>query len=224
MGKSRLFKILFGEWYAELTESINHKDFFMALRGLWGADFGELDQFSKADATRIKQVLTIKEDNYRPAYARLTRKFPRQCIFIGGTNRDDWNRDETGGRRFLPIKISGQIIIDWVEENRDQLWAEAVATMRQIEEEKIEWWDIPNAQEHQDARYIGDSWEEDVKSYLIGKTQVTTSDILTFALKIEDKAKHGKREEMRVGAIMRRLSDWEKTRLHGGKRVFMRKA
>jgi putative DNA primase/helicase len=75
VGKSTLFNVLFGEWYAEVTNSINDKDFFMALRGVWCSDFGELDQFGKADRTRVKQVLTQREDHYRPSYGRNTIKF-----------------------------------------------------------------------------------------------------------------------------------------------------
>lgn len=195
--KSTFFKILFGEWYAEVTSSLNDKDFFMGLRGVWGADFGELDQFSKADSTRIKQILTMVDDHYRPAYARLAQKFPRQCVFIGGTNRDDWQKDETGGRRFLPIRITEVIETDWVEKNRDQLWAEAVHLMNTVDK----WWDVSNATEHQAARYVGDSWDEIIANYLFAKSETSTNDILTNCLKIEI-GKHSKADATRIGQIM----------------------
>lgn len=195
--KSTFFKILFGEWYAEVTSSLNDKDFFMGLRGVWGADFGELDQFSKADSTRIKQILTMVDDHYRPAYARLAQKFPRQCVFIGGTNRDDWQKDETGGRRFLPIHITEIIKTDWVEKYRDQLWAEAVHLMNTVDK----WWDVSNATEHQAARYIGDSWDDVIAHYLFVKSETSATDILSNCLKIEV-GKHTRADATRIGQIM----------------------
>lgn len=206
--KSTFFKILFGEWYAEVTSSLNDKDFFMGLRGVWGADFGELDQFSKADSTRIKQILTMVDDHYRPAYARLAQKFPRQCVFIGGTNRDDWQKDETGGRRFLPIRITEVIETDWVEKNRDQLWAEAVYLMNTVDK----WWDVSNATEHQEARHTGDSWDEIIASYIFLKNETSTTEILEKALNIET-AKHSVGEQKRVGNFMSRQKNWRKRRV-----------
>jgi putative DNA primase/helicase len=197
LGKSTFFRILFGEWYAEVTSSLNDKDFFMGLRGVWGADFGELDQFNKADSTRIKQILTMTDDHYRPAYARLAQKFPRQCVFIGGTNRDDWQKDETGGRRFLPMRIKDKICIEWLSENRDQIWAEAVQLMNQ----GGEWWEIVGAEEHQKARYVGDSWGSIIADYLFVKSETSTEDILLNCLKIEV-GKHTRADATRVGQIM----------------------
>ncbi|MGQ9814239.1 MAG: VapE domain-containing protein, partial [Candidatus Roseilinea sp.] len=102
MGKTRTWPALFGEkWCAEVTSSLNDKDFFSGLRGVWCADFGELDQFTKAEVTRIKQVLTQTFDYYRPHYGRQHQRFPRQCIFVGGTNQDNWQKDATGARRYL---------------------------------------------------------------------------------------------------------------------------
>jgi hypothetical protein len=41
------------------------------------------------------------------------------------TNDSKYLKDETGNRRWLPIACVGQANVEWLEENRDQLFAEA---------------------------------------------------------------------------------------------------
>lgn len=209
-GKTKLWATLFGEWHSEITENINTKDFFIGLRGVWCADFGELDQFSNAETTRIKQIITIQSDNYRGLWERGARPHPRQCIFVGGTNKDDWQKDSTGGRRFLPVKVADAIDLDAVAAVKNQLWAEAV---RMVATDPGQWWNIPDAEEHQASRYAGDSWDEIIGTWieeqtscLLDKTQfmTTTAEVLTQALKIEP-GRHSRADQIRVGTSLRRL-------------------
>ena len=219
IGKTKLWNALFNPWYAEIVDSLNTKDFFIGLSGVWCADFGELDQFSKADATRIKQVLSSQADNYRGLWKGNHKKHPRQSIFVGGTNQDRWMNDATGGRRFLPIKVEQSIDVDAIAKVRDQLFAEAVFN---VKVDAGRWWEIPDAAEHQDEIYIGDTWDEIIGMWLSEQYVIfinnpntrekstfsyTTAEIIDLALKL-DNGKHEMTYQKRVGASLRRLG-WE---------------
>lgn len=215
-GKSTLWLALFDPWYAEITDSLNSKDFFIGLSGVWCADFGELDQFSKAETTRIKQVITSQSDHYRGLWKGYHKRHPRQCIFVGGTNTDNWQTDATGARRFLPIKLhSHRIDVDAVRKVRDQLWAEAVFI---VQADPGRWWDIPDAAEHQEASYVGDTWEEIVGRWLSdyyidwknepphqrSELRVTVAAVLEHAIRL-DPGKHTRPDQTRAGNVLRRL-------------------
>lgn len=210
MGKTRLWLALFGQWCAEVTASLSDKDFYAGLRGIWAADFSELDAFSRAEATQIKRILTAQSDSYRPHYGRTIQVFPRQCIFVGGTNRDDWNNDPTGARRFFPIHVQGPIDIDVVTAARDQLWAEAVAMFDRGET----WWDIPDAQQHQEDIYQGDPWEALLDAYLIGRESTTVTAVLGECLDIAA-GKQSRADQMRAVAILKRAG-WARKRTAQG--------
>lgn len=211
-GKSKLWLTLFGDWCSEVTASLNDKDFYSGMRGFWCLDFAELDAFSRAEATQIKRILTSQSDNYRPHYGRVARSFPRQCIFVGGTNRDDWHTDATGARRFLPVKITSHIDIQSIACARDQLWAEAVARFHHGET----WWDIPDAEEHQEGSYVGDPWDERVMEYCFGRDRVTTSEILGDACLRIETGRQTRSDQMRISAILKRMG-MERNRIGDGK-------
>jgi predicted P-loop ATPase len=218
------------KWYAEAQESPSSKDFYQALRGRWCVEIGEMDSFSKADVTKVKQAITARFDTYRPSYGRVSRSFRRECVFVGTTNENEYLRDPSGGRRFLPVKV-GCVDIPALEAARDQLWAEAVTLFRG----GFAWWELPpDAAEQQDERFAEDSWQGPLLRWLTGRAEdkdypprfaasvggkvsvewTTTTELLNWALHI-DIGKHGKPEQMRVAAIMRRLK-WTHNRVRVG--------
>jgi putative DNA primase/helicase len=208
VGKSKALKIIAGDWFAEQHESAtNPKAFAEILQGKVLIEISEMDAFNRAEVNRVKQTISCSSDRFRASYGRYATDHPRTCIFVGTTNRDDWNRDETGARRFWPIACRGDIDLTGIATNRDQLLAEAASRFKNGEP----YWEMPSAatSDEQRARYQHDSWAGEVERILLGRADVTTHEILK-ELGIET-ARQGRSEQMRVAAILRFLG-WTRGR------------
>ena len=59
------------------------------------------------------------------SYGRFKDYRPRQCVFIGTTNKKRYLLDATGNRRFEPMKVNKPIDVALIKADREQLWAEA---------------------------------------------------------------------------------------------------
>ncbi|MGK0577477.1 VapE domain-containing protein [Macrococcus capreoli] len=129
LGKSMILNKMGGDYFSDSITSMTGKEAFEALQGAWIIEMGELAATKKAEVETIKHFISKQVDRFRVAYGRNTEDFPRQCVFFGTTNREDFLRDDTGGRRFWPISV-GKVKPQrkWTtltKDERDQLWAEA---------------------------------------------------------------------------------------------------
>jgi len=80
------------------------------------------------------------------------------------------------------------INLDLLKDNRDQIWAEAVALYRLGPHEGGAWWFTDTATEkeaceEQDARTATDPWEPTVLEHVSKKLQTTGEEILVQCLK-----------------------------------------
>jgi predicted P-loop ATPase len=211
--KSTAMRVLCGAaWYADRLSDPGKKDSAEELAGVWIAEYSDLATLRRADVESIKAYVTRRVDRYRPSYGRCIVEQPRQCVFCGTTNEDTYLGDATGGRRFWPVAVRGELDIDGLSRDRDQLLAEAVARFDSGEKWWLETEELTEiASVEQDARYIGDPWQEPVDEWLGGEAcqklcaaygGVTTRDVLG-ALGIEV-AKRDRGAEMRVSALLRR--------------------
>jgi len=130
--KSTFFKRLGREWFSDTFLSVQGKEAFEQLNGVWIMEIAELAGLKKAEVESVKHFISKSEDTYRPAYGRVVETYKRQCIFFGSTNQVEFLRDETGNRRFVPIQVcfedrTKSVIDDLTKAEVDQIWAEAVS-------------------------------------------------------------------------------------------------
>jgi predicted P-loop ATPase len=203
--KSSACAVLGGEWFSDsLPDVTAGKDVAQHLRGKWLIEIGEMHAMSKAESAQLKAFITRQVERYRPSYGRFEVIEPRQCVFVGTTNQACYLRDETGGRRFWPVKI-GTINIDGLHEDRDQLFAEAVHLYRLGEQ----WWpDKAFERQHikpeQESRFEADAWEAAITAFLTAEQKVTVGGVAMQALGFETK-RMGTADTRRITAIMERL-------------------
>ena len=206
--KSTALSILAGDkWFSDQLPSIENKDASQHLRGKWLIEIAELHRAmsSKVEVEAVKSFITRQVERYRPSYGRHDVHEPRQCVLVGTTNKDDYLRDETGNRRFWPVRCY-EIDIVALRRDRDQLFAEAVSLYR----EGARWWperefERQHIYPQQDARYETDEWEGMIAAFLKSlDDKVKLKDIATGALNL-GRERIGRAEQNRIKAALRRL-------------------
>lgn len=205
--KSTFFEALAGEWFGDNDLDLSHKDSMSALRGKLIYEIPELGAFARADSLRQKSFISRRIDEYRPVYGRREIKAPRQCGFGGTTNEDEWNKDLTGGRRFLPLLCK----VDEIDEEalraaRDQLWAEAVARIKKGErywptqEEQREWFDPEQLRVQQQDTIV-----DAIHDWVYAKVSAfSIFDVFAECLKL-DVSKQTRDMQTRVGMALKKF-------------------
>jgi predicted P-loop ATPase len=186
--KSTAINTLANPWFADELSEFGSKESAILIAGVWIVELAELSALHRSDIERAKSYISRKTDHYRPVWGRRWIDQPRQCVFAGTTNSHEYLNDPTGARRWWPVKC-GNIDIETLAADRDQLWAEAVVAFRNgekwhLEDEGI----IRAAAREQEARAKTDIWDDHIRRFLADqmrqaefsgrKVYVTKSDVL----------------------------------------------
>jgi predicted P-loop ATPase len=168
-----------------------------------------------------KAYFSSAEDRFRLPYGHRLGRFPRQSVMAGTTNQREYLQDMTGNRRYWPVAC-GEIDLQGIEADRDQLWAEAQTRFDRGER----WWEeTPEEKtligEQQGERVAGDVWETRIQEFLSNRLRACPPDRrLTLFVSMDSimeqalgmAAKDMKRpEQTRVGIILQALG-WAGTR------------
>ena len=192
LGKSTLLKTLATvagrEFFTDQLDfsTIKSPSGLMMVQGTLIVEMQELEGLDSSGINRVKGFIGLSSDKVQPKFLNDIVTMPRQFVLAGSTNRSQWYDDETGGRRFWPIKVCGMMDIEGLEAIKDQLWAEAVSRVQDGEK----YWvkpddDIYNLfQSEQSERQLSDPWDNIVYKFLQGKDIVDEEEILVHVLDI----------------------------------------
>ncbi len=219
-GKSGFFNTLANGWFDDgIAATANDKDQLMKLHSAWIIELSELEAiFRKKDVSAFKAFITARTDALRKPYGRLVEELPRANVFGASTNEDGFLNDPTGNRRFWVIHVCKPIDITQLEQEKDRIWAAAVALYKsgerwhptQLEAIAAE----AIAQDYQQS----DPWLKPISDFLGDRDTVLTANILENALQIEV-GRQGKADEMRVAAILRELGFHAARKTVNGRRM-----
>lgn len=227
IGKTSLFRIIGGPWYKSYTGAMDNKDFYLALRGAMIVDLDEGAALYRSEAIKIKSIITETHDEYRAPYDRVMKKYPRRFVFSMSTNDTEPFRDVTGNRRYWAVDGTEQINFKWLEENRDQLFAEAC----HCHMNNIALPDVPFdiAKEQQELHLSEDTWTDLVMSeikksaeYCEGSKEYSTTvgEVFENIFGKDKLDRLGKSQEMRITTIFKREAGLDKQRhMLNGNRV-----
>jgi predicted P-loop ATPase len=208
--KSTALRTLAGQWFTDELADLGNKDSSMQVSGVWIVELAELDAMNRSEAGRVKAFVSRSLDRYRLPYGHRVIEVPRQCVFAGSVNHNDYLRDETGGRRFWPVMCS-VIDIESLARDRDQLWAEAL-TRYQVGEP---WWLdtqelTAQAATEQAARYLGDTWWDKIQALVDSRDSVSIAEILGELGLTPDR--QSQREANRVASCLTSIG-WRRRRV-----------
>lgn len=135
IGKSTILKKLGRQWFSDSFGTIQGKEAYEQIQGVWIVEMAELAGLKKAEMEQIKHFISKQEDRFRVAYGRRVENFPRQVIFLATTNNKDFLHDPTGNRRFWPVDTLiadpvKSVFEDLSPAEINQVWAEAVSLFK----------------------------------------------------------------------------------------------
>jgi predicted P-loop ATPase len=183
------------------------------LRGKWLIEVAELAATKRAEAEALKAFISRTVERYRPSYGRKEVFEQRQCLFVGTTNQTSYLKDDSGARRFWPVKV-GRIDIDALSHDRDQLFAV------HLYRGGSQWWpdqDFERAhiRPQQDDRFEADAWQQVDANYVATLSRVRVTDVAREALSWEV-SRIGTAEQRRVASILTTLG-WKSGRDYQGR-------
>ena len=131
--KSSIWKALCADptWFSDSKVHIDSSEGQKVLHHSWINELSEIDEMTSVkSAEAIKSFVSSSVDTFRQSYAKAPRRYPRRCIIVGTTNKEQMLNDPTGSRRFWVVPVGKRCDLDLLRVHLDQLWAQAYKLCR----------------------------------------------------------------------------------------------
>jgi predicted P-loop ATPase len=199
------------EQFAEISLVERDDNLARMMRGKLVGEIAELRGLHGRELEAVKAFITRTHEQWVPKYREHADAYARRTVFIGTTNEDEFLADDTGNRRWLPVKVTNGDP-DSIARDRLQLWAEArdlfnAHGVKHADAQAL-------AREAHQEHMIHDAWEHAILAWLdeceFGEAvprregQFTMHDVLTGALKMDAKAIR-RVDEQRAGRVLKGL-------------------
>ena len=204
--KSTFFKTLspHEEYFCDSINVLEmNKDTKINMHKHFIIEIAEMVGHNKKESENIKCFLSSQKEIERGAYARNPEELKRRFIFCGTTNKDEFLKDESGNRRYWIVPVKMVIDVDYIENNRDQLWAEAKQLFLNGEKHYLDSND--ETDELNEAYLETDAWLSDIEEYIAShpKQHYRLNDFyLALNIQTEDKNTQNQR---RITKILKNL-------------------
>jgi hypothetical protein len=193
------------DWFTDdLPLNVSSRQLMERTAGKWIIEASDLAGMKKAGVEKLKSMLSRQKDSDRMVYDKLSTERKRQFIIVGTTNSEKYLQDQTGNRRFWPVRVI-KFNVHGIKKERDQLWAEAYTLEQSGASIRMpqELWHLAAIQ--QEKRRTEDPWEDILEpnfdeqhAYRLTKEQVWM--LLGVSSSYRDE-----NAEARIAAIMPRL-------------------
>ncbi len=206
------------DFFGEITFDRKEDDIARELQGKVVIELSELAGLSNKDVEHVKSFLSRGIDEWIPKFKEHPVRRPRRCIFVATTNEPRFLADSTGHRRWLPVEV-GDVDVEGLLRDRDQLWAEGLQLFRR---HGVMWQDAERlARDVHDRHVVVDAWESVIAAWLaqgddvadgppVPRTIVRVAEILDRALSLP-RGQMTAAAARRVAGILRGLG-WREDR------------
>ena len=221
IGKSTMLQelALNDDWYTDNIGSMDSDKTSQNLQSIWIAELGELTSLSLTKHSEsVRAFITRRQDRFRVQYETRAENFPRQAVFCGTTNEDDFLSDTSGNRRFLIVDVGLEDpVINLFDESSieyfRQIWAEAFHVYRNEEfslvlEKKF----IKEAEEKRAANMEDDGMQGIILSYLdeVAGDRVCSLEIWQSEKGLNEKGRPQRYQTRKINSVILGTGQWKK--------------